>query len=132
MANNPKHMENLKHFKPGNNANPKGRPKGSTNLVTILKKYLQSEIDFNDPIQKKKVKAEIGNVVVLKLIEKAIKGDLKAINDIYDRVHGRPLQSVIQQEMPADTAASIEHLKKLAEQEGISVEELAEREGIEL
>ena len=39
MANN----DNLKPFKKGQSGNPKGRPKGSKNRSTIIKKWLEVE-----------------------------------------------------------------------------------------
>ena len=92
MPNPPKEHR----FKEGQSGNPNGRPKGIS-LTTILKKYLNKEIDFTDPIEAKKVKKRIGDVIILKLLANAIKGDDRAIKEILERVDGKitqPLQNL--------------------------------------
>jgi len=71
--------ENLKPFKPGQCGNPKGRPKGSKSLTGILRAYMDKELEIDDPIEKKRVKKRIGDIINLKLISNAIKGDDRAI-----------------------------------------------------
>ena|SRR3990167_6961825 len=90
MAINPKSLENLKKFEPGKVSNPKGRPKGSLSLVTILKEKL-AEIPAKDNEQKR-TNAQI-------LIQKAFdvatkKGDVAMIKDMLDRIDGKPKASV--------------------------------------
>lgn len=83
--------QNLKPFKKGISGNPGGRPKGSRNLSTILEDVLNRKVSLEDPILKKEVKSRIGEIIVLKLTQKALEGDLRAINEIFDRAEGRPL-----------------------------------------
>lgn len=48
-------------FKPGNNANPKGRPKGSKNLSTMLSEALSEKVAVRDKGKTRKMtKGEIG------------------------------------------------------------------------
>jgi len=78
-------------FKKGQSGNPKGRPRGSLSLSAILKKYLDQELDITDPITKQQVKKRIGDIINLKLLAKAMQGDTKAIDMIYDRIEGKPI-----------------------------------------
>ena len=86
--------ENLIPCKPGETHNPNGRPKGRKNISTYLKELLQQEIEVTDPITKQIGKKKIAEVIAVKLVGMAIKGDgdRQAINDILDRDEGKPLQ----------------------------------------
>lgn len=55
-------------FKPGNNANPKGRPKGSKNLATILKEKLDKKLRVN--WQGKLRNMSVGEVGLTRLVNK--------------------------------------------------------------
>ena len=68
----------------------RGRPKGSLSLTSILRKYMDCEIVFRDPLSNEVINSKIQNVIVLQLISKAVRGDLKAIIEIFDRLEGRP------------------------------------------
>lgn len=74
--------ENLIPFEKGQSGNPKGRPKGSKNLKTVLKELLSaqdSEGEWANPISKK-------------LLQKAFNdGDYRALVEIIDRIEGKPM-----------------------------------------
>jgi hypothetical protein len=64
-------------FKKGNSGG--GKPKGTKNRSTLLKKWLE-------------VGAKVGTVedeVILALIKKAKSGDIQAIKEIQDTLHGK-------------------------------------------
>lgn len=77
--------KNLTVPKKGEVRNPKGRPKGSKNVKTILKKFLDKP-DTEDP------NLSVMEATLLKLIGKARKGDLAALNMLMDRTEGKPVQ----------------------------------------
>jgi len=77
--------ENLTPFKKGNNANPKGRPKGSKNKSTIFKEALALK-DKNGVTNETKL--------VAMLMKLGIEGDLKAILAAFDGAHGKDKQTV--------------------------------------
>lgn len=79
-------------FKEGESGNPSGRPKGSRNLSTILKEMLDEDIEIT--IDGKKQKKKFQDLIIRKLIKKANDGDLRAIEQIFDRVEGKPKQSL--------------------------------------
>ena len=64
-------------FKPGVSGNPKGRPKKSRSQAALLQEILNKEITYVE--NKRKTKATVRKVLLLKVTDKASKGDLKAL-----------------------------------------------------
>lgn len=63
-------------FQPGQSGNPKGRPKGSKNVTTIVREVLAEEISVGQRgIETKLSKREI---IIRKQVEKALRGDQRA------------------------------------------------------
>ena len=69
-------------FKPGESGNPGGRPKA------ILSYWLRYELEALDSETQQEVARKIAQV----LIQKALAGDVKAIQVIAERVEGKPVQ----------------------------------------
>lgn len=65
-------------FKKGESGNPKGRPKGSRSLQTILVEELKSTITIHENGRSKTVKK--GEVIAKQMVNKAMAGDHKAAN----------------------------------------------------
>ena len=86
--------QNLKEpWKEGDpSPNPSGRPKGSRNLSTILREMLEEEIEV--VIDGQKERRQFQEVIIRKLLKKANDGDMRAIQEIYDRVEGKPKQEI--------------------------------------
>ena len=79
-------------FGPGNNANPKGRPKGSVSIADAIRRELE-----NYPIDKdgNTSKQNYAELIAKRLLVKALTDkDISAIREIIDRVDGKPRQSV--------------------------------------
>lgn len=81
-------------WKPGESGNPNGRPKGSKSLVTILRDIVDSnaveifgEGSVPEALRGKKVK----EILMLKMVAEGLKGDRNTINDILDRLVGKPV-----------------------------------------
>ena len=67
-------------FKPGRSGNPKGRPKGSLNMATVLEKTLREKVIINENGQRKVItKLEAS---VKQLVNKAAAGDLRALQQL--------------------------------------------------
>ena len=60
-------------FKPGNSGNPKGRPKGSKNLSTILRQRLNKKVQIAENGRRKMVTVE--EIIVAKMVNDAAAGD---------------------------------------------------------
>lgn len=80
--------DNLTPFQPGQSGNPKGRPKGSRNLSAILKDMLDQDVEEDGQLVK------FSDAIVKRLIQKANKGDIKAIQEIFDRTEGKAKQEI--------------------------------------
>jgi hypothetical protein len=82
--------QNLKPFQKGKPRAPgAGAQKGQKNLLTILKKILDKELDAKDPLTHKKCRRTVAEFVNLALIARAMQGNIPAIREIYDRVLGK-------------------------------------------
>jgi uncharacterized protein DUF5681 len=63
-------------FKPGRSGNPKGRPKGTLNIATVIERALREKVSIQENGKSKTVnKLE---AAVMQLSNKAVAGDLKA------------------------------------------------------
>jgi hypothetical protein len=64
-------------FQPGQSGNPKGRPKGSLNVVTVLEKALREKVAITEG-GRRKVITKL-DAAVKQVVNKAAQGDPKAI-----------------------------------------------------
>jgi len=103
-------------FKPGNNANPNGRPKKEYCLTDILKEQGETEDVQTSNGQKISRKNALGQ----KLWAMAMGGDITAMRYVYDRIDGKPNQTidttVTQDNMPNIAKTFREHM---AEEEAL-------------
>ena len=67
-------------YKPGQSGNPKGRPKGARGLKQVVRAALEDEVPVT--IGGETVKKTKREMVVLRLIQKAVAGDVRAIDSI--------------------------------------------------
>jgi hypothetical protein len=65
-------------FKPGRSGNPKGRPKGSRNLDSLIREEVERSITIKEDGRTTKVPAMV--VVVRQVTRQAAGGDLKAVD----------------------------------------------------
>ena len=87
--------ENLILWKKGQSGNPKGRPKGSKNRSTILKKIADIRTKGIDPVSGEEVWMTNEYRMAMAVIEKTIaKGDHQALNMILDNIYGKQKDSV--------------------------------------
>ena len=63
-------------FKPGKSGNPKGRPKGSLNLVTDLAAELTEQITVREDGQTRRLSKQ--RALIKSLLAKGIQGDVRA------------------------------------------------------
>ena len=82
-------------FVKGQSGNPAGKKKGSFSMVTIMKKLLERKVDFPDPLTKQPSKKRIAEIIIYKLVYKAMhEGDMRAIKEILERIDGKVMQPV--------------------------------------
>jgi hypothetical protein len=67
-------------FKPGQSGNPKGRPPGSRNLKTDLTALLKKPVSIREDGELRQVSRQ--QAMLLSLFDKALRGDVKAANQI--------------------------------------------------
>lgn len=109
---NPNSLKNLKPIKKGETRNPKGRTVGSKNRSTILKELLALTVldkegrPIPNPLDKKQKKITYEVAVIARLIKKAVDGDIKAIREIQDTIHGK-----IKNEDDLTIKGAIEHVE---------------------
>lgn len=78
-----------KTFKAGQSGNPNGRPSGTKNRATLLKYWLATEIEFQNPVTKQTEKTSLEDIITLAVIKRAMGGDVKAFREIQDTLYGR-------------------------------------------
>lgn len=74
-------------FKKGQSGNPKGRPKGSTSIASLIKKIGSEEISQGNPYDKLEF-------IMRKVFDFAVQGESWAVHFIADRLEGKPKQVV--------------------------------------
>ena len=79
-------------FKKGQSGNPKGRPPGVPTARTRMKRFLELIMKEQNPITSKIEGLTVAEIADLKVIKKAMDGDLAAWNMIQDRLEGKPVQ----------------------------------------
>jgi len=89
MANNPRAKDNLRPPWPkGKSANPGGQGKGPS-LTSLLKKYKNTKKRIQ--IEGKRTDSTYEEIMILRIWEKVVKGDLEAIKFIFDRIEGKAI-----------------------------------------
>jgi hypothetical protein len=71
---------------PGQSLNPTGLKKGTRHMATLLKDAI-TKISNEEG-------TKIDKQIVMALYHRAVKGDIRAIEMVFDRVDGKPLQEI--------------------------------------
>ena len=71
-------------FTKGQSGNPRGRPKGSKNVATLLQEELAQTIVVQEQGQNKSIKKL--DAIVKQLVMKALKGDSRAIEYLFKQI----------------------------------------------
>jgi len=96
------------HFKKGLSGNPKGRPKGSRNFLTLLDKELSQSIVVNENGKKKTITRL--QAMVKRIVAGALQGDQKALLTLVEilRRTGRFEETAVENLLPADYEAILD------------------------
>ncbi|MEP1230771.1 MAG: DUF5681 domain-containing protein [Litorimonas sp.] len=73
-----------RQFKPGRSGNPKGRSKGSRNMKTDLNVALKARMRVTK--DGRAVSMSTQQVLIAKLIEQSLKGDIRSLSKLFDLV----------------------------------------------
>ena len=71
-------------FKKGKSGNPKGKPRGTKSMHTLLTELINQKIIVNQ--NGKPIKISKKTAMLMQLINKGVKGDLKAIQILYNNL----------------------------------------------
>ena len=73
------------YFQPGTSGNPKGRPKGSRNLTTIIEAALNEKVAIKENGQRRQVPKR--EIIIKQQVNKAAAGDPKATSIVLGWIH---------------------------------------------
>ncbi len=97
-------------FKKGQSGNSQGRPKGTPDLKTIVRKLLSSQVTITEG--GKKMKVSTLTATVMRLNEKALKGDLRAIEKLLSLASDMAAELEAQRESRSLTARDAEIMER--------------------
>ena len=85
--------QNLTPFPKGVSGNPAGKPKGVEHSKTRLLRLLQLVTKVRNPVTGEDEEFTIAEQLDMKIIAKAMKSDLRAYQEILDRLEGKSKQT---------------------------------------
>lgn len=85
--------QNLIPAQKGEVRNPNGRPKGVLNSKTRLLRLLELVTTTKNPVTGEMEEFSIAEQLDMKIIAKAMKGDIRAYQELLDRLEGRAKQT---------------------------------------
>lgn len=116
-------------FKPGQSGNPGGRPKGFKGLTETLKELVNEDgtmtiaevyevdekgVETGRKFARAIVKIPRKDMIILAAMKKSMKGDMRAIEFIFDRIDGKAKQAVdIQAEVTTKEKGFWDYVKDL-------------------
>lgn len=109
--------------------NPKGRGKGHPNRATVAKRWLDILTKTKNPITGVDEPGTIEDKVMLSLIQKALKGDAKAIELVFEMKYGKMMQPM---DISVETPRTVEWIRtdKQITDVAHSEQEIKDREGL--
>ena len=89
-------------FSAGKSGNPKGRPKGRKNLVTIFNETLNEKIEIQENGKMRKISRR--EAIVKRVVNQAIRGDIKAMAFVLAKEPEMAREIAAEQEIPRDAS----------------------------
>ena len=102
-------IANLKPFQKGTSGNPNGRPK----VITLSEALRQQLVQKAPGADEREYVTEIARV----LCDEAVKGNIMAIREIFDRLEGKPRQAI-------DVDMNVQDWREMARQHNLSEQDV--------
>lgn len=83
-----------KEFKPGQSGNPKGKPPGTLSFKTIIRKWMEVEMDETDPKTGATKKMTLADIITLRQFQKAKRGDSRSFELLKNHIESLPKQGI--------------------------------------
>ncbi|HEX9927554.1 MAG TPA: DUF5681 domain-containing protein [Pyrinomonadaceae bacterium] len=100
-----KELANLKPYQKGQSGNSAGKSAGTKSRKVLIKKYLATEDEFDNPLKAPDAPLErmtLEDRIILALLAKAISGDLPSIQEVLNSAYGKiPDKMQLEQDQPA-------------------------------
>ena len=110
-----------RRFQPGQSGNPKGRPKSKPSMDEIIIRTMEKNIVMTNSRGATTKTTHVG-ALILKIYEKAVKGDLKASLELLDRYDGAKARSSnVERSNDELSAAELAMLGNLLQDLGLDV-----------
>lgn len=81
-------------FKPGESGNPAGKPKGTLSFRTRIARWLAAEMEELNPETGQTEKMALIDIIILKQVQKAKRGDSRAFELIKNHQEALPKQGI--------------------------------------
>lgn len=81
-------------FQPGKSGNEKGKPKGTISFKTRIKKWLEVEMEDENPETGKREKMALIDILILAQIKKAKRGNDRSFELIKNHIESLPKQGI--------------------------------------
>ncbi len=81
-------------FKPGKSGNESGKPKGTLSFKTIIKRWLAAEMEEENPETGQKENMSLADIITLKQIQKARRGNDKSFEMLKNHIESLPKQGI--------------------------------------
>ncbi len=101
-------------FRPGQSGNPRGRPKGTRNLATVIAATLSEKVAINENGKRKRITKL--DATVKQLVNRAASGDLRPIQLLFATLQVLETRTIPQdaaQTSEADEVAMVELIRRL-------------------
>jgi hypothetical protein len=108
-------------FQPGESGNPKGRPKGSKNTSTLLRKILDRKIEVRTGATVRKV--SVREAILIRFAESALKGDTKSAHFLLQRYDVAETAQSEVQDILNIRYETLEEAKEALAKEGLIIDE---------
>ena len=95
-------------FKKGKSGNPKGRPTGSGNFLTLLEQELEQKISVNENGKKKTITRM--QAMIKRMVADALQGDRRVLMNMFEmlRRSGKLEDTAIQNLLPDDYESALD------------------------